>query len=174
MAANQIRDPTNLEIGQTLLIPPRDGLRVPIVLHEIGAGDTLLDIAMQYSSSVKDIVEANPNLNTDSLPAGQTVAVPIVFNEARPAPRPADSADPVYYTVQEGDMPLLNAAEYDIPVELLLAANDIIDPTTLQIGRQLLIPPNEGVSQGAPIILYELEPGDCGSLWLQRQGYFGR
>jgi uncharacterized protein YkwD len=57
-------------------------------------------------------------------------------------------------------MPLLIAAEYDIPVELLLAANDITDPTTLQIGRQLLIPPNEGVSQGVPIILYELEAND--------------
>jgi LysM repeat protein len=94
------------------------------------------------------------------LKPGDTLAVPVVFKETRPVIAPADSSEPVYYTVVVGDTPLAIAQEYGVPVELLLAANHIVDPTLLQIGQQLLIPPDEGLTQGVPIILYDLEEGD--------------
>lgn len=160
LAANDIRDPINLDVGQNLLIPPHEGLRVPIVPHTVQKGETLLSIALKYGSSVKDILAANPHINLDLLKPGDTLAVPVVFNETKPVSAPADSDEPVYYTVIEGDTLLAIAQEYDIPVELLLAANDIVDPTLLQIGQQLLIPPSEGLTQGVPIILYDLEEDD--------------
>ncbi len=160
LAANDIRDPTHLEEGQELLIPPGEGLRVPIVPHTVEKGETLLSIALKYSSSVKDIVAANPHVNPDALKTGTTLAVPVVFNETKPVSSPAESDEPVFYTVVEGDTPLAIAYEFAVPVELLLAANDIADPTLLQIGQQLLIPPSEGLTQGVPIILYDLEEGD--------------
>ncbi|MCL4295085.1 MAG: LysM peptidoglycan-binding domain-containing protein [Anaerolineae bacterium] len=160
LAANNIRDPANLEVGQDLLIPPKDGLRVPVVPHTVAAGDTLLSIAAKYGSSVKKILAANPQLKADDLPVGKSIAVPVVFTEDKPIVPPEEAGEPVYYTIVEGDTPLAIAQEYDVPVELLLAANEITDPTLLQIGQQLLIPPTEGLTQGVPIILYELEEGD--------------
>jgi LysM repeat protein len=161
LAANDIRDPNNLELGQQLLIPPENGLRVPVVPHTVVEGDTLLSIAARYGSSVKKIRAANPHLNLEAaLPVGQAIAVPIVFTEEKPVSLPSESGEPTYYTIEEGDMPLTIAAQFEIPVELLLAANDIVDPTLLQVGDQLFIPPNEGVTQGAPIILYDLEERD--------------
>lgn len=161
LAANNIRDPANLEVGQALLIPPQDGLRVPVVPHTVAAGDSLLSIAAKYGSSVKKILAANPHLKADSkLPVGETIAVPVVFTEPKPVAPVEGSDEPVYYTVAEGDTPLAIAYEYNIPVELLLAANEITDPTLLQVGDQLLIPPSEGLTQGVPIILYDLAEGD--------------
>lgn len=160
LAANNIRDPANLEVGHDLLIPPKDGLRVPVVPHTVSKGDTLLSIAAKYGSSVKKILAANPHLKPDDLPVGKAIAVPVVFTEEKPAPQSGDSDEPTYYTVAEGDTPLAIAQEYDVPVELLLAANEISDPTRLQIGQQLVIPPTEGLTQAVPIILYDLEEGD--------------
>lgn len=161
LAANDIRDPNNLELGSQLLIPPREGFRVPVVPHTVTEGDTLLSIAAKYGSSVKKIMAANPHLNADApLPIGMAIAVPVVFIEEKPVSPVAESGEPTYYTIEEGDIPLTIADQFDIPVELLLAANDITDPTLLQVGRQLLIPPNEGVTQGVPIILYDLAEHD--------------
>jgi LysM repeat protein len=161
LAANDIRDPSNLEVGQQLLIPPRNGFRVPVVPHIVANGDSLLSIAARYGSSVNRILAANPNLKAKApLPVGLAIAVPVVFTEEKPVALPAASGEPTYYTIEEGDIPLTIAAQFDIPVELLLAANNIADPTMLQVGQQLLIPPNEGLTQGVPIILYDLEEND--------------
>ena len=158
LAANEIRDPTRLEAGQQLLIPPSDGLRVPIVPHKIEADDTLVSIASRYNSSVKDILAANPHLTPDSLRVGEVVAVPIIFTEFKSVSQ--IEGDSLFHIVQPGDIPLLIAEEYNIPVEVLLAVNEVTDPTLLQVGQQLLIPPDEGLTLGAPMILHELEAGD--------------
>jgi LysM repeat protein len=160
LAANNIRDPANLEVGHDLLIPPTDGWRVPVIPHTVSAGDTLLSIAAKYGSSVKKIQDANPQLKAGDLPIGKTIAVPVVFTEDKPVAPPDGSGEPVYYIIAEGDTPLAIAQEYGVPVEMLLAANEITDPTRLQIGQQLVIPPSEGLTQGVPIILYDLAAGD--------------
>jgi LysM repeat protein len=160
LAANDIRDPTNLPVGQPLLIPPREGLRMPVVLHQVEPGDKLLGIASKYGSSINEILAANPGLAADSLPVGQAVAVPIIFNQPKPMSQSRDESEEITYVVQSGDIPLSIAAQFDVPVEILLAANDIIDPTRLQIGQELTIPPHEGITLGFPVILYELAEND--------------
>jgi LysM repeat protein len=159
ITVNELRDPTVAK-GQKLVIPPPEGLPKQVVLHKIVQTDTLLNIAAKYGSSVNDILAVNPNLIPPLLPAGQVVAVPVVFEESKPTPLPKADEETVYHTVEPGDMPLSIAYQYEIPVEMLLAANEIADPTLLQIGQQLVIPPADGVTQGVPIVLYELAEGD--------------
>ena len=159
ITVNALRDPTVAE-GQKLVIPPPEGLPKQVLLHKIAQTDTLLNIAAKYGSSVNDILAVNPNLMPPLLPIGQVVAVPVVFVESRPTPLPQTDEETVYHTVESGDMPLSIAYQYEIPVEMLLAANEITDPTLLQIGQQLVIPPADGVTQGVPIVLYELAEGD--------------
>lgn len=160
LAANDIRDPTNLQIGQSLLIPPHDGFRMPVVLHTIEPGDKLLSLATKYGSSVKDILAANPGLVPGSLAAGRAIAVPIIFSQVKPTPQREESSEEAYYIVQRGDIPLTIAAEFDVPVELLLTANDITNPTRLQVGQRLLIPSHEGITLGFPVVLHELLESD--------------
>lgn len=160
LATNEIRDPTGLEEGQHLLIPPDDKLfQGKIILHELKEGDTLLGIASKYGSSVRAIDVANPHLDFNAMSAGETIAVPVIFTDTHPA-RAAEQKDIVYHTVQSGEIPLTIASQYDIPVEILLTANNIDDPTLLQIGQQLIIPPHDGITLSFPVILYELAPSD--------------
>lgn len=161
LITNNVRDPSQLYAGQHLLIPPPHGqLQQKIVVHDVVAGETLLTIASKYGSSVKAILEANPNLpETDPAP-GTTVAVPIVFEHDNLALDPAAAAEIEFHTIQPGEYPLAIAAQYDIPVELLLSTNDITDVTLLQVGDVLRIPPHEGLTLGFPVILYKLVEGD--------------
>lgn len=159
ITVNELRDPT-VDEGQKLVIPPPEGLPKQVLLHKIVQTDTLLNIAAKYGSSVNDILAVNPNLMPPLLPVGQVVAVPVVFEESRPTPLPEMNEEMVYHTVEAGEMPLSIAYRYEIPVEMLLAANEITDPTLLQIGQKLIIPPTDGVTQGVPIVLYELVEGD--------------
>jgi len=161
LAANDIRDPLHLEAGRELLIPPDDKIyRGKIMLHELKEGDTLLAIASKHGSSVKAIEVANPHLDFESLSAGQTIAIPVIFSEANPVTAPKEVEDATYHIVESGEIPLTIAAQYDIPVEILLTANNIVDPTLLQIGQELIIPPHDGISLGFPVILYELTETD--------------
>ena len=58
-----------------------------------------------------------------------------------PGPTSTPSSLGQTYTVQEGDIPETIAAKFGITTEALLAANPGIDPTNLQIGQVLIIPP---------------------------------
>jgi uncharacterized protein YkwD len=159
LATNDIRDPDALKPDQHLLIPPPEGIRVPIIIHEIQEGDDLLSIAAQYGSSMKDILTANPGVELGELPVGDRLIVPIIFNQPTPSPR-TDTEEVVYYTVKPGDIPLTIANQFEVPVEILLSANGISDPTLLPIGQELIIPSAEGITLGFPVILHELVEGN--------------
>lgn len=57
-----------------------------------------------------------------------------------PTATPTAEAVLVTHIVEAGEMPLSIAAQYDIDLDTLLAANSITDPTLLQIGQELVIP----------------------------------
>lgn len=57
-----------------------------------------------------------------------------------PTPTPTLTPTPVIYTVQPGESLLTVANRYQISVAALQDANGILDPRTLQIGQQLIIP----------------------------------
>jgi uncharacterized protein YkwD len=78
MLANEILDPLALQIGQKLLIPPNGAtFAAPTTIHVIAAGDTLLDLAIRYGSTLDDITTANPDVEPTQLQIGQRVIVPL-------------------------------------------------------------------------------------------------
>ncbi|MBE7555224.1 MAG: LysM peptidoglycan-binding domain-containing protein [Anaerolineales bacterium] len=90
MAANWISNPAGLQIGQKLVIPTENGtlpdpiLWAPTAVHEVESGDTLLDLALAYGSSVEDILAANPDLAPTSLQIGQQLSVPLTRQKINP------------------------------------------------------------------------------------------
>jgi uncharacterized protein YkwD len=68
----------------------------------------------------------------------------------------------VVHIVQPGDTPYSLANLYHVPVENLMATNNISDPTRLQIGQELLIPldsPSETIA-AASSVEHIIENGD--------------
>lgn len=89
MDANPGVDPTKLQIGQTLHIPPpspaavagaTSGLPVDAsageVVYSVQSGDTLIKIADKFKVSVRAIRAANPGLTTDRIKVGQKLKIP--------------------------------------------------------------------------------------------------
>jgi nucleoid-associated protein YgaU len=79
---------------------------------------------------------------------GQTAAAPspspaAVVVTAIPSPSAVASPPPAEttYTVKAGDIPDSIAREHGVSLTSLLQLNNITDPTSLQIGQQLRIPP---------------------------------
>lgn len=114
MAANWLSDPGGLQIGQKLVIPPADGSLpdpvtwAPTAVHAIDSGDTILDLAQEYGSSVEDILTANPDLDPNLLQIGQQVAIPLTRQRARPSGGLAASVDlPAVPTLSAADLAAL-------------------------------------------------------------------
>lgn len=68
-----------------------------------------------------------------------------------PAPTltPTATPTPVFHTVQAGESLLAVANRYNVSVASLQDANGILDPRTLQIGQQLIIPREEELEAAA-------------------------
>ncbi len=86
-------DTDHLDLGQTLLIPPLDG-----VLHVVQAGDTLSSISERYGSVDPSLIAWFPGNNLDGLDAmltvGQRIMVPGGTRPATVAAAPAAPALP--------------------------------------------------------------------------------
>lgn len=66
-----------------------------------------------------------------------------------PTPTPTVTPTPIVHTVQSGESLLTIATQYDLSVSELQDANGILDPRTLQIGQQLIIPRPEESAEAA-------------------------
>lgn len=69
-------------------------------------------------------------------------ATPAPYTPA-PTPTPTVTPTPVIYQIQTGDSLLAIAQRYGLSVASLQDANGILDPRTLQVGQQLIIPSPE-------------------------------
>ncbi len=140
--------------------------------YTIRSGDTLAGLAERFSISLEDLLAANPGINPSALQSGDTIKLPsgtepttpeasatgtpATEPDETPEPEPAPTEEPApdptntpaagaqTYVVESGDFPGTIAEKFGITVEELLAANPGINPTNLQIGQVLNIPPPSG------------------------------
>jgi len=96
IALNNIEDVRALAVGQLLLIPASaegengDGGGAPPaqIVYVVQSGDTLLDIALRYDTTVDAISAVNPEANLDLIFPGQSLVVPL----ATPTPTATPTA----------------------------------------------------------------------------------
>ncbi|MFW6363839.1 MAG: peptidoglycan DD-metalloendopeptidase family protein [Spirochaeta sp.] len=67
---NRINDVRRMQVGQSLQIPSRDGLR-----HTVSRGESLEAISTRYSISVTELIDAN-SLRSEVLSVGQVLFIP--------------------------------------------------------------------------------------------------
>src|SRR5690242_8725094 len=150
---NNIADPTNIQVGQRLLIPlsgtPQTALPAT---HTVQAGETLKSIASLYGVSVEDLVSRNNIANIDRIFVGQVLNIQAP-TPATPSPSPIPTVVAVspaqdtsgevpslVYTVKGGDTLFRIATRFGLTVNDLVRANNVADPTVIYSGQQLIIP----------------------------------
>lgn len=161
--------PTTTVIATPRPAPPtRTPTATPApVIHTIKSGEILLAIAADYGTSVEEIMAVNPAVDPATLQIGQELLIPVTVTPRPPsasANSPQPAQEPVFQTIQAGDTLLALSLKFDIPVDLILMANPMLEPNNLQIGQRVLIPPANGDLPDpvtwAPQIDYLVESGD--------------
>ncbi len=133
------------------------------VMHVMKSGEMLLTIAAQYDLSVETIMMVNEITDPTTLQIGQELLIPVTPTpQSKTSPTP--TAQLIFYTIEPGDTLLAIALAHDTTVEALMSANWLSDPTALQIGQKLVIPPVDGLLPDAitwaPTAIHEIEGGD--------------
>ncbi len=76
----------------------------------------------------------------------EPTATPAPYTPA-PTQTPTATPPPVFHTIAEGQSLVAIATQYNVSVAALQEANGILDPRTLQIGQQLIIPREEAAAE---------------------------
>ncbi|MCA0453096.1 MAG: LysM peptidoglycan-binding domain-containing protein [Chloroflexi bacterium] len=177
-AFNNIADPTNIQVGQRLLIPLAETVRPDMpATHVVQPGETLKSIASRYNVSVEDLAALNNLVDIDTIYVGQvlnlivvptTEPVPTATTEATmvasvpDAPIENTESAPFLYTVQGGDTLFRIATRFGLTVNDLARANNVSDPTLIYSGQQLIIPglkaPELALDLPSAIVNFQVEP----------------
>ena len=86
--ANDLRNKDDLRIGQTLTIPPVNGLVITV-----RTSDTLESLAAKYHTDPAEIMEVN-ELDDPNLVVGQTLTIPGARSAPIPTPKPKPTPKP--------------------------------------------------------------------------------
>ncbi len=129
--------------------------------YVVGAGDSLLWIALRFDVELAELAALN-GLDPDTpLRLGQVLYIPATAAEMAVAP-------PIRrYTVQPGDSLGRIAQRFGVSLAALRTANRIVDPDLLPIGAELVIPSAPEAVPAASLGLalrgfhvYTVQPGD--------------
>jgi murein DD-endopeptidase MepM/ murein hydrolase activator NlpD len=133
-AANNILDPTALEVGQRLIVP--DGVSAPVTLPSVTVqpSDSLTSLALRLGASATQLAAQNYVVNPELLFAGQQLDVAVDPFGSQPL-----EGGQVYH-VQPGDTASRIAAASGVAQTALLHANHLVSPALLYPGQQLVLP----------------------------------
>ncbi len=139
--ANPGINPNNLRVGQVICIPVPAPTTTPIPcpggqLYTVRAGDTLLNLANRFNTTVQDILDANPGL-VRPIRVGQVICIPVPAPTTTPTPIPCPGGQ--LYTVRAGDNLFNLANRFNTTVDDILDANPgLVRP--IRVGQVICIP----------------------------------
>lgn len=161
--ANPGIQPGNLFAGDTIRIlgastdanavanpDPTDREEGVEAIYFVDPGDTLGDIALDYTVSLEALMAANPGVDQSNLQVGQELTIPefgagIPPEQLTPEPTPQvltrPAGEATVHEVSEGDSIVYLSVIYQVDVDTILAANPNLDPDNIAVGQQIQIPP---------------------------------
>ncbi|MBP1913827.1 LysM peptidoglycan-binding domain-containing protein [Lederbergia galactosidilytica] len=118
-AANELPDPNQLLVGQSLVIP------IAAIHHTVRGGETLWGIAQKYGIQFNALLQANPHVSSHptSLSVGTIIVIP-----------------PRTHVVRAGETLWQIAQNYQINIQELIQANHIQNLNQIVPGMVLIIP----------------------------------
>ncbi len=110
----------------------------------IRSGDTLVQVANTYETTIADILALNPGLDANNLYVGRTIQVPV-------PPEPGTVAAQCLrsYTTRAGDTWNSIAAAHQVNAGILALVNNKAQTQALAVGTELCIPPAAGTGAAA-------------------------
>ena len=167
--ANGITDISNIQVGQRLIIPIEITPTPERQVHIVSAGETLRTIAELYGKTVEELADLNNITDTDQIHVAQEIIiVPSAEDLATATPEPTPTAETTdtaastatdagiiptpkitisddpstsfIHVVQAGETLFRIGLQYDLSVNDLARANNLLDPTQIYAGQQLIIP----------------------------------
>jgi murein DD-endopeptidase MepM/ murein hydrolase activator NlpD len=145
---NGILDPTNIQVGQRLLVPATPGA-APVNVHIVQAGETLDSIARLFSVDVTALGTANGITDPNAVYVGLALVIPsapapVPAVDAGGAPPPSEGipigGESVFHVILTGETMFQIATQYGVTVNAIAEANGITDPSLIYPGQQILIP----------------------------------
>ncbi len=146
--ASGIADPSQIFVGQRLVIPGALGPVDAWTAHIVRPGETLTGIARQYGLDRRTLALANHLVNPTLLTAGQVVRIPTGRKEAAGA----------LHAVQPGETLFHVAFRYGVSFWDLLAANWTDRPPVALSGQWLLVPGARPTGMPSPFIQIDVSP----------------
>ena len=162
---NDLGDNT-IYVGQVLQIPNSNNNEVispdTKTTYVVQKGDTLYSISLKYGTTPSAIIREN-NIKNNILTVGQTLNIPSDI-ESTGNDSDINFSDTYSdtYVVQKGDSLWSIANSYNVPVNDLKNANDLINDI-LTVGQVLVIPKNANNNINGNSSLYIVQKGD--NLW---------
>ncbi|MFW6309432.1 MAG: LysM peptidoglycan-binding domain-containing protein [bacterium] len=98
--------------------------------HIIAEGDTLYSLAQLYKTTVKQILNLNPEINPEQLKVGDIIRINI-------------NPDLNYYVFQSGDSLWEISQQHDYQLYNLINYNRIYAPETIKPGEVIVLPPKK-------------------------------
>jgi cell wall-associated NlpC family hydrolase len=128
----------SITVGQKLMIPPVDG-----ILHKVGEGDAVKDLAARSSADTLAIIKANALPEPYVLLPGMELLIPggRMPDPPEPPPAPAQAEPtPVPYTVAEGDTLVGIAERFGVEPRSVARYTGLERSELISPGQSLLIP----------------------------------
>ncbi len=162
---NGFSNDTVIYAGQEILIPIGTGTGADALAVSFGpdlseysgttytvvSGDTLTIIARMHDTTVAALKSANA-ITSDTIYKQQVLIIPsgveawlTDYPDIGMAPQEQVSTTGNFHVVRSGDTPIEIAQTYGVKVIELMAINNIVDPTKLQVNQVLIIPGREVV-----------------------------
>ena len=180
-ALNGIVDPSNIKVGDRLLVPRNEGTIVAVpATHTVQPGETLRSIAQFYGLDTEELAARNQVANPNRIYVGQVLQLapgtpvpteqpPVIEEPVDIAPVPLESVtseenetQSLIHIVRQGETLFRIARQYGLTVNELVKANSIADPTRIYAGQELVIPglesPELALDLPAPFTNIEVAP----------------
>lgn len=129
--------------------------QVPDLSYVVRSGDSLSVIAERYKTSVSELVAINQLRDRNTIRVGQTLLLPqqdgtvptLLVNNSEPLPVPADGE----YQVRRGDTMSLIAERHRVPLQTVLALNNLDSNGVIFPGQTLRLK-GEIAPSAAPVV----------------------
>ena len=109
--------------------------------HSVAAGDSFESIANKYGVTLRELINANPQL----LKTGDQLTIPVAVTTPSDGGSDAGSggggsSSPRTYTVKAGDTLYAIAIKFGTTVAAIATANNLTNPNQISVGQVLIIP----------------------------------
>ncbi|WP_407270794.1 LysM peptidoglycan-binding domain-containing protein [Radiobacillus sp. PE A8.2] len=135
-AANPRTDVENVNVGDTLCLPMQQNF--PACengkFYFIQAGDSYYQLAVYFSLSVKQLMQANPNTDPNNLQIGQAICIPVHASYSN------CTANATPYQLKQGDSFYHLSKVFQVPLEAIIQLNPHVNPNQLSVGQFICLP----------------------------------